>query len=215
MSKRYFASMLLTLLISVHSGASDYLLRVETAELRVRPNGAQETDSSTRETFEILVHSGKAFFGRTQNGTNKVLVNGKLEEASDGKFLAQVNYRKSSASGETIPAVNGQRLPVLNAIEMKTDVITVELGKEVEVDFDVSRSKKIRAKLSISIPRKSRNKRQNHTPRNNLAITDAAERSPNWLATLVALVQSPSAIQMMDCVSSQKGKAAPLALAHF
>ncbi len=150
MSYRFFASILLTLLASANAGASDYLLKLETTELSDLPNGAQEPDSRTRETIEILVHSGRTFFSRTQNGKDKVLVNGKLEEASDGKHRVQVSYRKSTASGETVPVVNGQRLPVLDAIELKTELIDIQPGKAVEFDFNVSRSKKIRAILTVN-----------------------------------------------------------------
>jgi hypothetical protein len=91
------------------------------------------------------------------NRTDSVLVKGKLEEANDGTQRVQVNYRKNSASGETVPGVNGQRLPISDAIEIKTDVISVKLGKAVEFDVNVSRSKKIRAILTVNNFDPSRN----------------------------------------------------------
>ncbi len=150
MSKCYLAPILLTLLACANSASADYLLRLEVAELCDLPNGKQEPDARTSETIEILVHPGKAFYTTITNGTVRVLVNGKLEEANDGTQLMQVKYRKTSASGETIPGINGQRLPISNAIEIKTDVIPVTLGKAVEFDGKVSRHKQVRATLTVS-----------------------------------------------------------------
>ncbi len=149
MSKCYIASLLFALFICTNASAADYLLRIETVELRDLPSGAQEPDSKTRETVELLVHAGKGFYGCTVNGTDRVQVKGKLDEAKDGTQRIQVNYRKNSVSDETVPGVHGQRLPISNAIEMKTDVISVQLGKAVEFDASVSRSRKIRTTLVV------------------------------------------------------------------
>lgn len=150
MSKYYFVPILLTLFASTNCAAADYLLRIETAELRGLPNGAQEPDLKTRETVEILVHAGKAFYVNTKNGTDRVQVTGKLEEANDGTQRLQVNYRKTSASGETVPGADGQRFPISNGIAVKTDAISVKLGKSIEFDISVSSSKKVRAILSVN-----------------------------------------------------------------
>ena len=146
----YFVSILFVLIASTNSAAADYLLRLETAELLERPNGEQEPDSRTRETVEILVHAGKAFYGSTLIGKDRVLVTGTLEEANDGTPRVQIHYQKKSASGESVPAINGQRLPISNAIELKTAMIPVALGKAVEFDAQITRSKKMRAILSIN-----------------------------------------------------------------
>ncbi len=150
MSKRFFAPILLTLLTCANAAAADYLLRLETAGLRDLPNGTQEADSRTRETVEILVHAGRAFCSSTKNGASRVLLSGKLEDANDGTQRVQVTYRKISASGETVPGVKGQRLPISDAIEVKTAVMTVEIGKAVEFDSNVSNAKKIRTILSVT-----------------------------------------------------------------
>ncbi len=149
MNTCYFFSILFALLISTNSAAADYLLRIETVEVRDLPNGAQEPDMGTREIIEILVHSGKGFYGSTMKGTHRVQVKGKLEEAKDGTQRVQMSYRRSSASDEMVPGVHGERLPVSNAIEMKTDVISVQLGKPVEFDTNVSRTRKMRTTLVV------------------------------------------------------------------
>lgn len=150
MSKFYLVPILLTLFASTNCAAADYLLRIETAELRNLPNGAQEPDLKTLETVEILVQTGKAFYLNTKNGTDRVQVTGKLEEANDGTQRLQVNYRKTSATGETIPGADGQRFPISNAIDLKTNAISIKVGKAVEFDGTVSGSKKVRAILSVN-----------------------------------------------------------------
>lgn len=150
MRKCYLLPILLPLFAITNCAAADYLLRIETAELRGLPNGTQEPDLKTRETVEILVHAGKAFYLNTKNGADRVQVTGRLEESNDGTQRLEVNYRKTSASAETVPGADGQRLPVSNAIEVKTDAISVRLGKAIEFDASVSGSRKIRAILSVS-----------------------------------------------------------------
>lgn len=149
MSRCYFVLVFFALLACTESAAADYLLRLETAELRELPNGNQKTDPKTCETFEILVNTGQAFYGSTLSGTNKVLLKGRFEEANDGSHRVQVHYQKKLASGESVPVGSGQRLPISNAIELNTAMIPVTLGKTVEFDAQISRSKKIRAILSI------------------------------------------------------------------
>ena len=150
MSKCYLVPVLLTLLACTNCAAADYLLRIETAELRSLPNGAQEPDLKTRETVEILVQTGKAFYVNSKYGTDRVQVTGKLEDANDGTQRLQVNYRKTSATGETVPGADGQRFPISNAIDLKTNALSIKLGKAVEFDGTVSGSKKERAILSVS-----------------------------------------------------------------
>ncbi|MCA9130709.1 MAG: hypothetical protein KDB22_26665 [Planctomycetales bacterium] len=90
------------------------------------------------------------FYGGTVNGKDRVLVNGMLEEAKDGTPRVQLHDQKKSASGESVPAINGQPQPISKAIELKTAVIPFALGKAVEFDVEISRSKKMRAILSIN-----------------------------------------------------------------
>jgi hypothetical protein len=145
-----FTSILFILLASTNSFAADYLLRLETAELRELANGKQEPDTTTSESVEILVHAGKAFYSSTLIGKDRVLMNGTLEEAIDGTPRVQIHYQKKSASSESAPSINGQRLPISYAIELKTAMIPFVLGKAVEFDAQITRSKNMRAILLIN-----------------------------------------------------------------
>lgn len=149
MWKCCLAVILLGFVVSTNSVADEFLLRLETAELRDLPNGEQEPDLKTRESVEILVRAGRAFYNRTTNGLHTISIRGKVEEANPGKSLVQLQFSKTSDTGQSVPLINGQRKTINNVFEAKITAMTLEFGKPVELDGLVTNSKRIRTTLSI------------------------------------------------------------------
>ena len=55
MTRCFLAAIFLALFASSYSAADDYLLRLETVDLRVLPNGDKEVNEGTPESIEIVV----------------------------------------------------------------------------------------------------------------------------------------------------------------
>lgn len=149
MSKCYFAAILLTLFVNTYAVADDYLLRLETVGLRDLPNGDQEPDSKSLESVEIVVRNNNSFYGSTTIGIDKISISGMVQESKDGRLRVEIHYMRISDTGESVPGVDGQRHPISKGFSFATTERLVELGKPVETDALVSRSRSIRTTLLI------------------------------------------------------------------
>ncbi len=158
MNRCYFAAMLLTLFSSTYVGADDYLLRLETVGLHDLPNGDQEPDSKTPESIEIVVRNNNSFYGSITTGVDKISIRGMIQESQDEKLLVEVHYKRSSATGEFVPGVDGKRHPIRKGLTFDSSANLVELGKPVVFDALVSQSKSNRLTLLIDYFDPSRNR---------------------------------------------------------
>ncbi|MEZ6137252.1 MAG: hypothetical protein R3C53_20375 [Pirellulaceae bacterium] len=114
--------------------ADDYLLRLETTGFRDRPANEKLPAQEILESIEIVIRINQPFYGKSTIGSAKISINGMVEQLNDGRFRAQIRYRRSTDSGESIKGPNGLQIPITKSTNINTTAIIelqtpAELGK--------------------------------------------------------------------------------------
>lgn len=115
--------------------ADDYLLRLETTGFRDRPQNEKLPAQEILESIEIVARINQPFYGNSTIGLSKISINGMVEQLNDGRFRAQIRYRRSMDSGESIKGPNGLQIPITKSTNINTTAI-VELQKPAELGKD-------------------------------------------------------------------------------
>ena len=115
--------------------ADDYLLRLETTGFRDRPQNEKLPAQEILESIEIVARINQPFYGNSTIGSAKISINGMVEQLNDGRFRAQIRYRRSTDSGESIKGPNGLQIPITKSTNINTTAI-VELQKPAELGKD-------------------------------------------------------------------------------
>lgn len=115
--------------------ADDYLLRLETTGFRDRPQSEKLPAQEILESIEIVARINQPFYGNCTIGSAKISIKGMVEQLNNGRFRAQIRYRRSTDSGESIKGPNGVQIPVTKSTNINTTVI-VELQKPAELGKD-------------------------------------------------------------------------------
>jgi hypothetical protein len=112
--------------------ADDYLLRLETRGFRDLPQNEKPPAQQILESIEIVARINQPFYSNSTIGSAKISIKGLVEKLKDGRFRAQIQYRRSSDSGESITGPNGLRIPITTSTNINTTTI-IEIQKPAEL----------------------------------------------------------------------------------